>query len=177
MQIVLCRRVPLRENQPKSGLRPAGKLVAVLSGWVLEEVVMKQVGLALAMLLAVVSMGEAQYEAPHLETGAQLRLAPEVDTDLETRANMSLRAPATTFAISAGLAAGLGLTTSMLAISHCEGDCDSMFRGTVVAFAGTLAAASLALSSLIWWITRGSQRHRARAALRGLSVFGGGLRF
>ena len=142
---------------------------------------MKQVGLALALMLVGVSVGEAQYQTPRLETGAQLRIGAsdaQIDSDLEERANMSLRAPVTTFAISASLAAGLGIATSILAISHCDdGDCDGLFRGTVIAMTGALAAATLAMTSLVWWITKGTQRARARRALQGLSVFGGGLRF
>lgn len=127
---------------------------------------MKQVGLALALLMASVSVGEAQ--APRLDVEAELR----------SDAELTLHAPMALFVTGMSATAALSVSLSVLAISHCDADgtCNQLNRQTNAVFAGTLAAASLALTSLIWVLSRSHKRRRARAALA-LSAFGGGLRF
>lgn len=130
---------------------------------------MKQVGLALALALAGVNMNVSEAQAPRLD----------VDAQLPSDAELTLHAPMGLFVASMSAMSALAVSLSVLAVSHCpaDGTCDSLTRQTNGTFAGTIAAASLALASLVWVIARSVKRRNARAALQALSVFGGGLRF
>ena len=136
---------------------------------------MKQVGLALALVVATVTASEAQPasysyspSASHAEREARL----QVDSEL------TLHAPIAVFATSMTATAALAMSLSVLAISHCDdGDCESLTRQTNGVFAGTLAAASVALVSLIWVLARSHKRRSANRALQALDVFGSGVRF